>query len=184
MIELNHIYNEDCLEGMKRIPDGSVDLVVTDPPYLISYKSGRRHDKSHKFCHVIANDDNANFIGEYAKECFRILKDNSAMYMFCSPKKVDVFMDIARSAGFAIKNSIVWVKNNFTAGDLKAQFAQKYELILLLNKGRALFNGKRINDEWEFARVSGQHLLHQNQKPVPLIEQCIIKHSQSGGGSF
>ena len=35
MIELNKIYNEDCLEGMKRIPDGSVDLVLTDPPYNI-----------------------------------------------------------------------------------------------------------------------------------------------------
>lgn len=35
MIELNKIYNEDCLEGMKRIPDKSVDLVVTDPPYQI-----------------------------------------------------------------------------------------------------------------------------------------------------
>ena len=32
MIELNKIYNEDCLEGMKRIPDGSGDLVVTSPP--------------------------------------------------------------------------------------------------------------------------------------------------------
>ena len=33
MIELNKIYNEDCLEGMKRIPDGSVDCIVTDIPY-------------------------------------------------------------------------------------------------------------------------------------------------------
>jgi DNA modification methylase len=33
MIELNKIYNEDCLEGMKRIPDGFVDLTVTSPPY-------------------------------------------------------------------------------------------------------------------------------------------------------
>ena len=33
MVELNTIYNEDCLEGLKRIPDGSVDLIVTDPPY-------------------------------------------------------------------------------------------------------------------------------------------------------
>lgn len=33
MIELDRIYNEDCLEGMKRIPDGSVDCVVTSPPY-------------------------------------------------------------------------------------------------------------------------------------------------------
>lgn len=34
MIELNNIYNEDCLEGMNRIEPNSVDLIVTDPPYL------------------------------------------------------------------------------------------------------------------------------------------------------
>jgi len=33
VIELNRIYNEDCLIGMKRIPDGFVDLTVTSPPY-------------------------------------------------------------------------------------------------------------------------------------------------------
>ncbi|QYC52156.1 DNA methylase [Staphylococcus phage vB_Sau-RP15] len=38
-LELNKIYNEDCLEGMKKIPDNSVDLIVTDPPYLINYKN-------------------------------------------------------------------------------------------------------------------------------------------------
>ncbi|QQO38104.1 type II, N4M-methylcytosine DNA methyltransferase (group beta) [Staphylococcus phage vB_SauH_SPJ2] len=31
-LELNKIYNEDCLEGMKKIPDNSIDLIVTDPP--------------------------------------------------------------------------------------------------------------------------------------------------------
>ena len=44
MIELNKIYNEDCLEGMKRIPDKSVDLVVTDPPYL-HVKGGMKSKK-------------------------------------------------------------------------------------------------------------------------------------------
>ena len=34
MIELNKIYNEDCIEGMKRIPDGSVDCIVTSPPII------------------------------------------------------------------------------------------------------------------------------------------------------
>ncbi len=35
-MELNKIYNEDCLEGMKKIPDSSIDLIVTDPPYKIT----------------------------------------------------------------------------------------------------------------------------------------------------
>ncbi|UGL60742.1 DNA methylase [Staphylococcus phage vB_SauM-HM01] len=44
-LELNKIYNEDCLEGMKKIPDNSIDLIVTDPPYLINYKTNWRKNK-------------------------------------------------------------------------------------------------------------------------------------------
>jgi site-specific DNA-methyltransferase (adenine-specific) len=43
-IELNKIYNEDCLEGMRRIPDGIVDLVVTDPPYCIGTTSNGKKE--------------------------------------------------------------------------------------------------------------------------------------------
>lgn len=87
-IKLNTIYNEDCLEGMSRIADKSVDLIVTDPPYLIDYKTNRRKDKSHRFGSAILNDNNPELIAGYIKECFRILKNDSAMYMFCSMDKV------------------------------------------------------------------------------------------------
>lgn len=40
MIELNKIYNEDCLEGMRQIQDSSVSLIVTDPPYLLDNIGG------------------------------------------------------------------------------------------------------------------------------------------------
>ena len=39
------------------------------------------------------------------------------------------------------------------------------------------FNGKRITDVWMFDRISGKKQLHQNQKPVDLLKQCILKHS-------
>lgn len=45
MIELDKIYNEDCLDGMKRIPDGSVSLIVTDPPYLLDNTGGNLHTR-------------------------------------------------------------------------------------------------------------------------------------------
>lgn len=183
-MDLNIIYNEDCLKGMKRIPNGSVDMVVTDPPYLIRYKTGHRKDKSHKFCHEITNDDNKDLITSYLKECYRILKDNTAAYVFCSSKTIDFFRQEAIKAGFVVKNAIIWVKNNWTAGDLKAQYGQQYEPILYLNKGRCFINGKRITDVWSFPRVAAQYLIHQNQKPVPLIEHCINKSSQLGGGNF
>ena len=175
-MELNKIYNEDCLEGMKRIPDGSVDLIVTDPPYLMNYKTGRRKDKTHRFNDVILNDDNEQLITDYVKECYRIMKDDTAMYLFCSSNKVDFFKKELEKV-FSIKNMIIWVKNNHTAGDLESAFGRKYEIVFLVNKGQRKFNGERLTDIWEFPRVSGDGQLHQNQKPIELIKRCIEKHS-------
>ena len=167
----------DCIEKMKQIPDESIDLIVTDPPYLMKYKSKMRKDKTHDFCSEILNDDNEELIIDYIKECYRILKNDTAMYMFCNSNRVDFFKQHLELNGFKIKNMIIWVKNNRTAGDLKAQFGKQYEIIFLVNKGRKIFNGKRITDVWEFDRVAGKKQLHQNQKPVELLEQCILKHS-------
>ena len=182
-MELNKIYNEDCLEGMKRIPDGSVNLIVTDPPYLINYKTGHRKDKTHRFNDVILNDDNEQLITDYVKECYRILKEDSAMYLFCSSHKVDFFKRELEKE-FSIKNMIIWVKNNHTAGDLESAFGRKYEIVFLVNKGQRKFNGERLTDIWEFPRVSGDGQLHQNQKPIELIKRCIEKHSNVGDVVF
>lgn len=179
-MELDTITNKDCIEGMKELSDNSIDLIVTDPPYLISYKTNHRKNKLHEFCSVIQNDNNEQLIKDYIKECFRVLKNNTAMYMFCSWKTDSFFERELISSGFKIKNKIIWVKNNWSAGDLKGQFGQQYETIFLATKGKPKFSGKRITDVWHFDRVVGKKQLHQNQKPVDLLEQCISKHSKEG----
>ena len=176
-MEVIKLYCDDCLNIMKQIENESIDLIVTDPPYLIKYKTNRRKNKDHDFCSEILNDDNEQLIIDYIRECYRILKNNTAMYMFCNCDKVDFFKQELENAGFKIKNMIIWVKNNWTAGDLKAQFGKQYEIIFLVNKGRKCFNGKRITDVWMFDKISGKKQLHQNQKPVDLLKQCILKHS-------
>ena len=116
----------------------------------------------------------------YFTECYRVLKENTGIYVFCSSKTEKTFESLIELAGFTIKNRIVWVKNNHTAGDLKAQYGQKYEIIIYANKGRCEIKGKRLTDVWMYDRVSGSSLVHQNQKPVSLIEQCITKSSSVG----
>lgn len=183
-MELDIIYNKDCIEGMYDMPDNSIDLIVTDPPYLMAYKTNHRKNKDHKFCSEIAGDNDPELISVYITECYRILKDNSAMYMFCNMNAVDYFKCELEKAGFTIKNMIVWVKNNHTAGDLVAQYGKKYELLFYVNKGRCPIRNGRLTDVWEFPRVSGKNQLHQNQKPVELIQQCIEKSSDPGAIVF
>jgi len=177
VVKLITLKNIDCLELLKSIENEKIDLVVTDPPYLIDYKTNRRINKEHKFCSAIKNDNNPDLISKVIKELHRIMKNNTAGYMFCSSDKVDFFKQEIEKY-FKIKNIIIWVKNNWTAGDLKAQFGKQYEMIILFNKGRCLFNGKRLTDIWNFDRVAGKKQLHQNEKPIDLIKLAIEKHSK------
>ncbi len=165
---------------MEKMPGRILDLIVTDPPYLISYKTGHRKDKTHDFNTEIMNDNNPKLIQYYITNCYEQLKNNKAMYMFCSADKVDFFKQSIEERFFTIKNMIIWIKNNWTAGDLKHAFGRQYEICFYANKGQCDIEGKRITDVWHFDRVSGNKQLHQNQKPVDLIKQCILKSSKEG----
>lgn len=180
---MNTIVLGDSYELIKKIPDNSIDLIVTDPPYLINYKTAHRKDKEHKFCKTIANDNNPDLVKAIIKESYRILKENSAMYIFCSFDKVDFFKQCIESSGFNVKNMIVWVKNNWTAGDLENAYGKQYELCFYVNKGLRKINGKRITDVWDsknikgLKRVVGNEQIHQNQKPLELIKMMIKNSS-------
>jgi len=173
------LYNDDCIDVLRKLDSNSVDAVITDPPYGINYKTNHRKDKEHDFCSTIQNDDDLSLMKDVIRELHRVMKDNTAGYMFCSFDRIDFFkQEIERY--FRIKNIIIWVKNNWTAGDLVAQFGKQYEMIILFNKGTRKINGKRIPDVWYFDRISGSKQLHQNEKPTKLISQCVMKHSDEG----
>lgn len=179
----NHIYNRDCLDGIREmIREGvRVDCVITDPPYLIDYKTGRRKDKNHKFCKAIQNDDNPQLITDLVPLLYDVMKDNTALYMFCGSDKVDFFKQEIEKC-FTFKNLIVWDKGNHTAGDLEAQYGKRYEFILYANKGRAPFQPDmpRFDDIWYFPRVGGGEQIHQNQKPLNLLSKIINQHTKAG----
>jgi site-specific DNA-methyltransferase (adenine-specific) len=174
MYELNNIYNEDCLVGMSKIPDKSIDLVLTDPPYLMNYKSNRRV-KSEKFDYIMNDINSEELIKEYIKECHRILKGDTSIYMFCSWHQVDFFKKEFEKY-FKLKNLLVWNKNNHGSGDLKGAYAPKHELILYGHKGRSLFREKRIPDVIDYSKVPSNKLVHPTEKPIGLLE-TFIKNS-------
>ena len=75
------IYNKDVLEVVKEIKDESIDMIFTDPPYLINYKTNHRKNKKHKFCKEIEGDNNVLLIDNFIKEAYRILKNDTAIYV-------------------------------------------------------------------------------------------------------
>lgn len=168
----------DCIELLEALPDESIDLVLTDPPYGINYRSSRRKDGAHR--RPIANDNDLNMVRRAAARIHRVLKPDSALYMFADRNRQDEAARILARAGFRIKNRIVWDKGHHTAGDCRGAFGFRYEVLLLAAKGRPLIRGKRHSDIWRFPRVAGQRLAHQNEKPVPLLVQAIESFSDPG----
>ena len=167
MINLIH---GDCLQEMKKIPDGSVDMVLTDPPYGMSFQSNYRKEKYN----TIKNDDSLDWMNEFVSQSYRVAKNNTAHYVFCSFHNIDIFKQ-AFEKKFKIKNILVWEKNNTSMGDLKADFAPKIEFILFLQKGRRLINGKRDPNIFKFARTGNKN--HPTEKPVDLNEYLLSKFS-------
>ena len=187
-MELNKIHNVDCLEFMKTLPDKCIDLILTDPPYGMSYQSSRRI-ATKKF-DKIALDDDISWFPDFIKQCYRVLKDDSHIYIFCNDFAISEFRNLAKEAGFIPKRALVWIKNNHTSGDLEGDYANKTEFVVYAQKGRKKLNGGRDTNFLFFDRVA--NLEHPTEKPVDLCAYLVGKSSNEndivfdpfcGGGS-
>src|ERR1700687_5844773 len=95
----NRIVCGDCVDVMREMPSGTVDFVLTDPPYGSRYR-----DRSHR---TVTNDDSTNWLGPAFREIGRVLKNNSFCVSFYGWSKVDVFMAAWRAAGLRPRAHLV-----------------------------------------------------------------------------
>lgn len=167
----------DSFHYMKDMPNESIDMLICDPPYGMSYVSGWRKVAYNK----IINDDQLTWLDDFAEDCYRILKNDTASYIFCSFHNIDLFKQ-AFEKRFKVKNILVWVKNNHSSGDLKHDFAPKVEFILFLQKGKRRINGKRDANVLYAARTGNK--LHPTEKPVVLFDYLIRKFSDPNDTVF
>lgn len=163
-----------CFELNESIENESIDLIVTDPPYGMSFQSSRREVKHKK----IENDNNLDWLPSWFDSQFRVLKNNSHAYVFCSFHFIDKFKQSAEKSGFNVKNILIWHKNNHGSGDLSGDYAPQYEFILFLTKGRKKLNNGRNSNIIKCAKTGNEH--HPTEKPVNLIQFLIEKSSNIG----
>lgn len=115
-------------------------------------------------------------------DAYRILRSNSAIYIFCHWSKWADLSKNVEQVGFKIKNMIVMNKSNHGMGDLKGSYAPKHELLMYAVKGRHTLIGRRIPDIWD---VPIQPSLkdkrpHPNTKMISWMEPAILHSSEPG----
>jgi len=145
----------DCLEVMKDWPDNCVDLVLTDPPYGMSYHSGHyQGGNPHSPIH-----GDSRYATEGVAECIRIAK--KAVYAFC---RWDNIQDLPKQP----KSFVVWKKNNWTAGDLEHAHGRMWEGIAFWPLSDHKFI-HRPPDVVECRRIPAPDLKHPTEKPLDLL---------------
>lgn len=186
MIEFDKIYNLDCLEGMKQIPDGSIDLIVTDPPYKITSRgnagnSGGMMQKKLSMKGRIFNHNDIE-IEDYIHEFYRVLKDGTHCYIMCNQINLVHFLKVIDDSNFHFVKSLIWDKVSPLMG---RYYMSRFEYILFLRKGRdRSINECGTADILTFLNSKPKDKngdnLHDSAKPVPLF-QVLIKNSCEKG---
>ena len=167
MINLMH---GDCLELMKAIPNNSIDMVLTDPPYGMDYQSSRKTDSSKRFSKI--KGDKKPFVW-FLRDAFRVLKDDSCIVVFTDWKNQEAFKLVLEIAGFKVKSQVVWNRMHHGMGDLKGAFAPMHDIAWFAVKGNYKFKGKRPKDVLSHKRLGGHEISHPTMKPVGLNEEIL-----------
>jgi len=112
-LEFNKIYNMDCIEGMKAIPNDTIDLIITDPPFAIDFKAKRNnyHRTSSRVIegyNEIPKEEYYDFTLKWMKEAYRVLKESGSMYVFSGWNNLKDILIAIDELGFITVNHIIW----------------------------------------------------------------------------
>lgn len=112
-LAFNRIYHMDCREGMRRIPEGTIDLVITDPPFAINFTAKRSNynRSAHRVLkgyNEIPQEDYLDFTLSWMREVYRVLKDSGSMYVFSGWNNLKEVLIALDEIGFITVNHIIW----------------------------------------------------------------------------
>lgn len=179
---LNKIYNKDCVEGMKDIKDESIDLLFTDPPYNISMKSGF-HSMGRQGVDFGEWDKNFDQQTWLRIACSKIKKGGSAI-IFNDYKNITTMHDILGECGLTTKELIIWQKSNPMPRNRDRLYVTTIEVAIWAVKGKGwTFNRQRTNYEnaiFNYSTVNSRVRQHPTQKPVELVCDLLLIHSNEG----
>lgn len=159
----------DALDMLKEMPDKSINLIVTDPPYGDNKGYGI-HNRT-----IVGNEHPLLALTVLA-EAYRVLKANTTAYMFCGIKHLGFLCTFFQSyAKYNIRDVLIWDKLMRGRGH---GFRRQYECILVLEKGKPKYRHPGLSNILGVQRVNARQ--HPHAKPVDLIKTLILQSSDEG----
>ena len=168
-MEINKIYNDDCLEGMKHIPDNYVDITLTDIPYgVVSRKSNGLRNLNKENADIFNIDMN-----ELLNEIYRVTKGQ--IIIFCAKEQFSEIFKFFTSKNGTTR-SIVWQKTNPSPMNGQHVYLSGIEhAVWFKPRGRKVFNAHCKNTVFTYS--NGSRKIHPTQKHIDLFKELITDNS-------
>lgn len=183
-LKYDYIEQGDCLELMKDIPDGSIDLILTDPPYNIARKNNF-HTMGRAGIDFGEWDKGFDQV-KWLNEIPRVLKPNGSVIIFNAWANLGDISRYCEGLGLVVKDMLRWIKTNPMPRNRDRRYITDYECAVWLVNKNAKWVFHRQSDtyqrpEFKFGVVGGnEKTIHPTQKPVELMQQLLQIHSNEG----
>jgi site-specific DNA-methyltransferase (adenine-specific) len=173
------LHQGDAVDWLRTLEPGSVDLVITDPPYesLEQHRAVGTTTRL-KRSEASSNDwfsifPNARF-EELFRELWRVMARDTHLYLFCDAPTMFVAKPVAEAVGFKFWKPLIWDKRKIGMG---YHYRSRYEFILFFEKGRRKLASLAVPDVLEVPRVYDGY---PTEKPVSLC-RVLVEQSSSPG---
>jgi site-specific DNA-methyltransferase (adenine-specific) len=179
MLKFNKIYNLDCIDGLKKLDDESIDLIITSPPYNL----GNNHHTGNK--KIFAYDDNLNEKDYQSsqinmlEQCYRVLKNSGSM-MYQHKNRIKKGIQISPyewifKTQFCIKQEIVWINRSQNFDKIRFYPFTERVYWLAKNPKTKLYNNINKYDvfDWNEWKPVGTKGNHQRAFPEKMVSDLI-----------
>lgn len=163
---------------------GVADLLLTDPPYGVSYQGGAQGMSAslgRRRIRTVEGDRSAELYEAVLPLLHPLLRDDGAAYVWFSDSRSAEVLAAVAAAGFTVRSTLIWAKDVPT-GALIAHYIPRHEPLLYLSAGRKAprwFGPTNESTVWDYPKPRVNDL-HPTQKPVALIERAIRNSSRVG----
>jgi site-specific DNA-methyltransferase (adenine-specific) len=203
-IRVGTIHLGDAIESLKQLKDQCIDLILTDPPYSslekwrnIGTTTRLKNSKSSssKWFETVPNE----YFEEFFKECHRVLKKDTHLYVMCDPETYLEIHPYIVAAGFSFKKPLIWEKigkpktvlcphcgievtteNSPGSPGMGYPYRSVYEMVYFAEKGkRKAPANKNVRDVQHFARIKDKKA-YPTEKPTSLLRVMIKQSTEEG----
>ena len=204
---VNRVTEGDCIEGMQRLPDGCVNLIIADPPYNLDKDFGIWKEKNHRSTWL-------SWSKAWLDECNRVLAPGGNIFVYGIHNHICWIQCYLFELELTYRRQIIWYYENGFSGFNERSLAAHYEPLLWFSKGdNYVYNpirepyksaerlkhkitkngktwvphpdGRLAGDIWNFPTLAGRRfrdekVKHPTQKPLSISER-IVKHFSNDG---